>query len=118
MKNLLILIVAAAVFLHFYPQPELENWYQEQKESILTGFNNATDTKVKLSVKKVYSDLEREFKHFTPEEITYATELTSDRDKVIKFYKTYCDKPKPDYNFQTANQKIVCKVIGKYRSYF
>ncbi len=118
MKNLLILIVAAAVFLHFYPQPELETWYQEQKESILTGFNNATDTKVKLSVKKVYSDLERKFDHFTTEEITYATELTSERDKVITFYKEHCDKPKPDYNFQTANQKMVCKVIGRYRSYF
>lgn len=118
MKKLLILIVAAAVYLHFYPQPELEAWYNDKKNSILTSFNEATDTRVKLSVKKVYSDLEPSFNRFSPEEITYAKELTSDTKKVISFYKTHCDKPEPDFNFQVANQKTVCKVIGKYRSYF
>lgn len=118
MKNLLILIVAAAVFLHFYPQPELEQWYQEQKNSILKSFNNATDTKVRLSARKVYSDLEPAFKRFSPEEISYTKELTANREKIIEFYYKHCDKNKPDYNFQAANQKEVCKVIGQYRSFF
>jgi len=118
MKNLLILIVAAAVFLHFYPQPELESWYNKQKELVIKSFNDATDTNVRLSTKKVYSDLEKEFNRFTPEEITYAKEITSEREKIITYFKDYCDNSKVDYNFHPVNQKAVCKVIGQYRSYF
>jgi len=118
MKKLLILIVASAVYLHFYPQPELEQWYNDKKNSILASFNEATDTRVKLSVKKVYSDIELSFNRFSPEEIIYTKNLTSDTEKVISFYKAHCEKPEPDFNFQAANQKIVCKGIGKYRSYF
>ena len=118
MKNLLILIVAAAVYLHFYPQPELEQWYQDKKNSALTSFNDATDTRVQLSNKKVYSDLEPSFNHFTPEEVVYAKEITADTKKIISFYKAHCEKPEPDFNFQTTNQKTVCKVIGRYTNYF
>lgn len=118
MKNLLILIVAAAVYLHFYPEPELEKWYNDTKNSMIATFNKATDTRVKLSVKKVKSDLEQSFNHFSPEEIAYVKNLTSDADKVISFFREHCDIVEPDYNFQPANQKRVCKVIGQYRSYF
>ncbi|WP_077340015.1 hypothetical protein [Pseudocolwellia agarivorans] len=118
MKKLLILIVSAAVFLHFYPQPELTQWYNEQKESMLTSFNNATDTKVRLNAKKVFSDLELSFNRFSPEEIEYATQVTANRDSIIEFYKASCEAYKPDYNFQAANQKTVCKTISKYHKYF
>jgi hypothetical protein len=45
MKNLLILIVSAALFLHFYPQPEVTKFYDEQKNSLLDGFAEFSDTK-------------------------------------------------------------------------
>ena len=47
MKNLLILIVAAALFLHFYPQPELEDWFSEKKVTAIAIFAKATDTQVR-----------------------------------------------------------------------
>jgi hypothetical protein len=46
MKNLLILIVAIALFLHFYPQPEVTKFYNEQKEALLEGFSDFSDTRV------------------------------------------------------------------------
>ena len=54
MKNLLILIVAVALFLHFYPQPELDDWFAQQKETILTSFSEATDTQVSLKSDKIF----------------------------------------------------------------
>jgi len=117
MKNLLILIVLAAVFLHFYPQPELTQWYKEQKDSMLLGFNKATDTKVRLNATKVYTDLKASFNRFSEEEIKHATQITADRDSIVKFYQDHCETQEPDFNFQSSNQKITCKTIAKYSKY-
>jgi len=118
MKNLLILIVASALFLHFYPQPELDKWYNQQKNALLSGFNNATDTQVKLSTKKVYRDLETLFNHFSPEEIEYVTEMTAERDSIIAFYSLSCEEQEPNFNLQSENQKRVCRVIARYTKFF
>lgn len=118
MKNLLILIVAAALFLHFYPQPELEKWYNHHKNSIISSVNNATDTRVRLNIKKVYSDLETLFNRFSPEEVEYVTEIASERDSIISFYLEHCENHKPNFNLQSANQKRVCKVIAQYKKFF
>ena len=56
-EKYIILIVAAALFLHFYPQPELEAWFEEQKTEVLKVFSDATDTKVRLKSDKIYQDL-------------------------------------------------------------
>ena len=42
MKNILILIVAAAVFLHFYPQPEVTKFYEDKKNMLLDSFAEFT----------------------------------------------------------------------------
>lgn len=118
MKNLLILIVAAALFLHFYPQPELEKWYNHHKNSIMSSVSNATDTRVRLNIKKVYSDLEALFNRFSPEEVEYVTEMASERDNIISFYLEHCEKHKPNFNLQSLNQKRVCKVIAQYKKFF
>lgn len=118
MKKLLLLIVGAAVFLHFYPQPKLETWFNNKKNDVLDSFNNITDTRVKLSVVKVREELTPFFDRFSSQEITYVNELTSKRKKITSFYKEYCESNKIDYNLQSANQKTVCKVVGKYTNFF
>jgi len=118
MKKLLILIVSVALFLHFYPQPELKKWYTDQKKWVVTTFTDITDTQVRLKTEKVFNDLKPEFKHFSPEEIEYITQLTSDRKALIAFYFAHCDVHEPDFNFQSANQIKVCSAIQQYRNYF
>ncbi|GHE88468.1 hypothetical protein [Thalassotalea profundi] len=120
MKNLLILIVAAAIFLHFYPQPKLEAWFEEQKAFVLGEFSDATDTKVRLKSDKIYNDLKPNFNQFGPEELEFLKEITSNRKVVIAFHKEYCstNAPKRTPKFHQANQTLVCKAIGKYQSLF
>jgi len=118
MKKLLILITCAAVYLHFFPEPELQAWYDDQIASAKSSFDNATDTTAKLNPKKVYRDLEPSFNQFLDDEIDYVDELTTDRTALISFYKKQCDPYKQDFKFQSKNQKNVCSAIGKYRRFF
>lgn len=118
MKNLLILIVAIAIFLHFYPQPELNTWAEKQKNNVLEQFSNATDTKVKLSAGKVYRDIKQEFENFSDEEEKFIDELTSSRESIKAFYVQHCEQVKRAARLHQDNQAFVCKVIARYQSFF
>ncbi|MGB1198050.1 MAG: hypothetical protein ACPG46_03320 [Thalassotalea sp.] len=120
MKNLLILIVAAAIFLHFYPQPKLQTWFEEQKAFVLGGFSDATDTKVRLKSSKIYADLEPHFKQFSTKEQQFVKELTAERKPVVAFFKEFCNNksPKRTPKLHFANQKLVCEKIANYQSFF
>lgn len=115
MKKLLILIVFAAVFLHFYPQPELTEWYEEQKARVLTTFSDATDTRVRLKASKIYEDLEPKLNAFRPSEIERLKEITSSRKNVKAYFGEYCSN-KRDVKFHATNQELICRTIGKYSS--
>lgn len=119
MKKLLILIVAAAVFLHFYPQPEVEKFYQEQKDAALNAFSEATDTSVRLKVSKVQEDLAKEYSSFRKSEKKRAEQISSTRNNITDYYQTYCvNQPKKDVKFHPDNQKKICQTISKYAKYF
>ena len=116
MKNLLILIVAIALFLHFYPQPEIEQKYEEIKTQMLNAFSDATDTKIRLKADKVYTDLKPELDSFSEEEVNYLKEITTDRRSVKDFYVNYCEGKKQTPIFHSSNLSKVCKAIGNYQS--
>jgi len=117
MKKLLILIVAAAVFLHFYPQPKLEKWAKEQKDYLVEMFSSATDTKVRISAKKVRSDIEQKFNQFTDDERAYTLEITENSKSIVSFYREKCDKVDKSVKLRPANKKFVCDTMSKYRAF-
>jgi hypothetical protein len=116
MKNLLILIVSAALFLHFYPQPEVTKFYDEQKNSLLDGFAEFSDTKVRLKADKIFIDLKPKLTQFSPEEVKYLKEITESRDNVKNFFEEYCQSKKRSIIFHSNNQIDVCKTISQYES--
>ncbi|MGB1263576.1 MAG: hypothetical protein ACPG52_11755 [Cognaticolwellia sp.] len=118
MKQLLILIVAAAVYFHFYPNEELNNWLAEQKETALSIFSETTDTSVRLSTNRVYKDIERSFDKFTTREQKYVAEITATRDSVVKFYDKHCTGKKQSPKLHRDNLKTVCQVMGNYSKFF
>jgi nitrogen fixation/metabolism regulation signal transduction histidine kinase len=118
MKKLLILIVFGAVFLHYYPQPWLTSWFEEQKETVLDKVSEATDTHVKLKAEKIFQDLSSQLKTFTEEEKAYVKSLTSSREKVKDYYHKYCETKAFDGELRAANQKKVCEAIARYQAYF
>ena len=114
MKHLLILIVAAALYLHFYPNEEVTNFYNEQKQVLLDGFSEFSDTKVRLKADKIYLDLESELESFSEEEVDRLKEITSSRDNVKEFYLNICKTKKRDFVFHISNEKKVCSTINRY----
>ena len=114
MKKLLILIVAFALFLHFYPQPELEQWYGEQKGAALDGFSDTFDTQARISPKKILIDLNRDMKNFTPKELKKLNEIVVSRREVKAFYSDYCQAKKRQFIFRPSVQGKICKTISKY----
>lgn len=116
MKNLLILIVATALFLHFYPQPEVTKFYNEQKEALLDGFSDFSDTRVRLKSDKIFTDLESELDSFSLEEVEYLKEITSSRTNVKEFYQSYCQGNAKSMTFHSTNQASVCDTISQYEN--
>jgi len=116
MKNLLILIVAAAVYLHFYPQPEVTKFYNETKESLLNGFSEFSDTSVRLKADKIFIDLKSELDGFSADEVNSLKEITSSRDNVNSFYQNYCKNKKRSATFHPNNQSKICKTISQYEN--
>jgi len=114
MKKLLILIVAAALYFHFYPNEKLNAWLSEQKAMVLSVFSDATDTKVRLKADKIYQDLSRDFAQFTTKEQEYIAEITSNRKSVKSFYNQYCDTKKQTPKLHRENLAKVCQVISQY----
>lgn len=116
MKKLLILIVSLAVFLHFYPQPELKSWVIERKNAIETAFSDATDTQIKLKADKIFTDLASELEQFGPSEVKYLKTITASRQQVVSFYEQYCKKNRPSPKLHAQNQAKICRTIDKYQS--
>ena len=116
MKNILILIVAVAVFLHFYPQPEVTKFYQGTKEALVNGFSEFSDTSVRLKSDKIFTDLKPKLKSFSPEEVESLKNITSTRNNVADFYQQYCKNSKRSVLFHHTNQTHICNTISKYAS--
>ena len=116
MKHLLILIVAVALYLHFYPNEEATELYNDGKQELLDGFSEFSDTKVRLKVDKIYTDLESasELGSFSEKEIERLKVITSSRQVVKEFYTQICQTDKRDIVFHITNEKKVCSTISKY----
>lgn len=116
MKKLLILIVAGALYFHFYPNEKLNTWLLAQKEVVLGSFSDATDTKIRLKSDKIYEDLQKHFAKFSAKEEQYVAEITASRTSVKEFYYEYCNTNKQTAKLHRENVKKVCEVINRYSS--
>ena len=115
LKNLLIIIVAIAVYLHFYPNQALTNWYEATKESATTQFADISDTKARVAPSKLINELRQDFKKFSKNEVAYVKELAQSRDSLRKFHKDYCQTGKDNMRLRRDYQLIVCSKLEQYR---
>jgi hypothetical protein len=116
MKHLLILIVAASLYLHFYPNEKVTEFYNKQKQALLDNFSDFSDTKVRLKADKIYLDLENNLDSFSEKEVERLKEITSSRENVKSFYSNICQTDTRDIEFHITNQKKVCSTISRYTS--
>lgn len=115
MKNLLFLLAAAAIYLHFYPNEEVTQFYNDKKLFLTSKFNEVGNTKIRLKASKVYEDLEGDLERFSDNEVDRLKSISSSRTNVKEFYLTICKTEKRDVVFHINNEKKVCAVISKYQ---
>ncbi|WP_371187590.1 hypothetical protein [Thalassotalea maritima] len=115
MKNLLIIIVAIAVYLHYYPNQELNAWYDKQLNTAQTMFNEVAGTKLRISPKKVITVLSKELQNYSNSELAYVEQITDSRDNLRAFYSDYCPELKPNRKLRRAYVRQVCKAVDDYR---
>ena len=114
MKKLLILIVGFALFLHFYPQPELEEWFNGQKSDALDVFSDTFDTEARLKTDVILIELKNDMKLFTPKERAQLVEIADSRRSVKSFYTDYCVAKKREFKMRVGVQSKICKTISKH----
>ncbi|WNC72478.1 hypothetical protein RGQ13_00455 [Thalassotalea psychrophila] len=114
-KNLIIIIVAAAVYLHFYPNEELNEWYSATIEEAQESFSEIADTKAKVAPSKLISVLHQDFKKFSKGEVAYVKKIAETRDSLKAFHKEYCVEPKDNPRLRRQYQLKVCATIDQYR---
>lgn len=116
LKKLLILIVFAAVYVHFYPQPKLDAWFEKQKNIIFTDVSNATDTKVRLRSEKIFTDLKASLNTFSEQEIEQLKKITASRESVNDFYHKYCKEKHSNPIIHHTNVGKICRTIDNYQA--
>ncbi|MDN3652446.1 hypothetical protein QWY77_06675 [Thalassotalea ponticola] len=114
-KKLLVIIVAAAVYLHFYPNAHLTEWYNQQISKTKETFNSVAQTKAQVAPSKVLQVLQPEFKEYSKREIAYVESITESRDKLGNFYHQYCPNLKTNTQLRREFLKQVCDTVDKYR---
>lgn len=115
MKKILILILSIALFLHFFPQPEISQWYEKTKEEILDQAADATTTVNKLKSSKIYQELKDEYIGFSDAELSEIKALTETVDSVERFYKESCTSSgNGSSKFHPDNLYKVCNKIKQH----
>ena len=114
-KKILIIIVAAAVYLHYYPNEELTNWYNSSKEEAQTKFADISDTNARVAPSKLISVLQQDFKTFSKNEVTYVKSLAESRESLREFHKSYCLTEKNNDRLSRDHLLKVCSTLEQYR---
>ena len=115
MKQILIIIVAIAVYLHFYPNEQLNEWYDTYVGQAKQSLSKVTDTKVKVAPSKLLTVLRKDFKRYTKHEVAYLEEIASSRNSVRSFHQEYCGKSKGNSRLRSQYVKKACRAIEQYR---
>lgn len=116
-KKLLFLLTAAAIYLHYYPQPKLDALFVEysNKVSEMLGENFGTQATKKAST--VYDKLATGFNSFTPDEQALVKEISLNRASIKQFNEQHCRGSQRNHPvFHTDNLRKVCDQVHRFLS--
>lgn len=112
MKKILILIVGIALYLHFYPQPELIQLYEDKKSELLTQLESSTKVTFKVNLADTYRLWEKELSGFSKQELSNLKEVLTSFDSVTNFYDENCHGNVTIKLFYADNHDKVCNKLA------
>lgn len=116
MKKLLILIVSAAIYLHFFPHPELAAFYEQQKNALLTKMSQSSKVTFKQNMNAIYNDIKSNYISFSSSELARLKEVTASVESIESFHQVYCKQGKANKNFHPDNIDKICPKMAKFLS--
>ena len=112
MKKILILIVAIALYLHFYPNPEINKWYEGKKAEFLDTMAKSTKVTFKSNLDELYNQLKKDSKGFSAIELENLRTITGSLDSLNDFYQNNCSENSKSSLFHPDNISKVCKKLS------
>jgi hypothetical protein len=115
MKKILILIVLIAMFLHFNPQPEVTQWYENKKSELLNIMAESTVSTSKIETKNLFSAFQNEFLGFSTDELKKLKDITHSIDDISAFHQKHCKDGASRSNlFHPDNEDKVCQKLTNF----
>ncbi|TKB46611.1 hypothetical protein [Thalassotalea mangrovi] len=115
MKKIIILIVAAAVYLHFYPSPQLNAWWESQKAWMDGHVNEFADTRARVSPSKLLTVMSPHLKKYSKSERSYVEELATSRENIRDYYNEFCSGGNYNRRLNRELQQQLCSTIDQHR---
>ena len=112
MKKILILIVGIALYLHFYPQPELIQLYEDKKSELLSRLENSTKVTFKVNLADTYKKWEKELNGLSKQELSNLKEVLTSFDSVMNFYDENCHGNITAKLFYSDNHDKICNRLA------
>ncbi|QOL26191.1 hypothetical protein LP316_02490 [Thalassotalea sp. LPB0316] len=116
MKKILILIVVIALFLHFNPQPEVNEFLEKQKTSFLDTMAEFSGTGVRMKASTIISKMDKELSSFSSSELNKLKEITLTRDSARDYLNNHCQPGQSDPEFHSHNHQKVCQQLRQFFS--
>lgn len=108
MKKLLILIVSVAIYLHFYPNPALTEFYQDKKNQLLNKMSQSSKVTFKKKMNNIYKEIKAEYVGFSATELAKLKDITQSVESIEQFNEEYCIKGKKNKNFHPDHIDKIC----------
>lgn len=114
-KKLIVVAAVIAMYLHFYPNEQVNSWLGGQKDMATKKFTEITNTKVQIKPRILLKQLDKDFAKFSKLEKKYVQTIVVDRPTLAKFSADYCGTEKKNSKLRAKNVKLVCDNIVQYR---
>lgn len=115
MKKILILIVGIAIYLHFYPQEELTQYYEDKKAELMTKLSQSTKVSFTTNLHNIYEELKAEYIGFSSAELAEIKAVTRSVDHLTEFHQKVCLQGQASNTpFHPDNLDKVCQKITQF----
>lgn len=116
MKKLLILIVSAAIYLHFFPNPELTQFYEDKKSQFLNKMSQSSQVTFKKKMNNIYNEIKADYVGFSATELAKLKDITESVESIEQFNEEYCVKGKKNKNFHPDHIDKICLKTSHFLS--
>lgn len=118
MKKLIVLVVGLGLFIHFYPDSPVSEWFYDQKEAITDKVDSISGTDIQFNFRNALNELTKNMPEFNANERAYVESITRTKEEVADFFQKYCEEESFNAQLKAENLQVVCNYLDKQSALF